>query len=53
MAHCDRVMLVANPELREAMWVHMQQPEGLSDAAKWKELVEAMGEDARRSKDAD
>lgn len=53
LSQCNRVMLVANSEMRGRMWPFVEEPERLQDWGTWKELVEALGEDARQGKMAD
>ena len=49
-AEADRVMLVASKELRDHLGPLVRDPERLTDAAQWTEMVEKLGEDARQAK---
>ena len=52
-AQLDRVMLVANRELRDFLWGFAEDPALLRDEDVWKACVEALGVDARQGKIAD
>ena len=53
LVEADRVMLVASKELRDYLEPLVRDPGRLTDATQWTEMVDKLGEDARRPRPGD